>query len=356
MRCLARDISLQVIAQHAGSRLQNLVEAFQQNNTSPLRLCPCKTPVRRTRDAFWAVAGHVGIEVSYIDFDQPVRISGQLPASEYLAVFTQRTLIKFNNRVRDVEAFDVVFPDARQVLEGLLPLPSAHYLVHVHELAEETPGDLQALFDAARRRPTRRLRRILSQLICEQMQTIKFAQGIHDIRQKMGRLRARLINALSLHASGSPIPPPSTQRIDPRLQRVADFIEQQQRWEYEPEQLCELAGMSLRALYYGFERTFGTTPYRFHRNCKLARVRLALLCDVPQQNPVAWHATNEGFFHLGRFATQYRNLFGELPSATTARAQRTAVAPPIDCTDLMHAADGCNADACDLWYACDARE
>ncbi len=49
---------------------------------------------------------------------------------------------------------------------------------------------------------------------------------------------------------------------------------------------------------------------------RLEAARRTLLTAEPLTTSVTEVATQWGFFHLGRFARDYRQLFGELPSET----------------------------------------
>ncbi|MBH5143461.1 AraC family transcriptional regulator [Rhodococcus erythropolis] len=85
----------------------------------------------------------------------------------------------------------------------------------------------------------------------------------------------------------------------------------------EPLTAVEIAaavGVSLRALQHGFQTSLQTTPMRYLRDLRLRRVRAELLAADPEQTGVAEIAYRWGFNHLGRFAGQYRKMFGESPS------------------------------------------
>ncbi len=75
----------------------------------------------------------------------------------------------------------------------------------------------------------------------------------------------------------------------------------------------------MRSLYEGFRRFRGTSPMEFLRTMRLRRVREDLI-DAPAGTTVSDVATRWGFYQFGRFAAQYRQLFGETPSATLRRA------------------------------------
>jgi AraC-like DNA-binding protein len=90
----------------------------------------------------------------------------------------------------------------------------------------------------------------------------------------------------------------------------------------EPVQLdllAQIAGVRPRTLETHFKMFLGTTPLGWVRRMRLARARQELLHARPPTS-VTDVALANGFSQLGRFAGQYRRLFGELPSATLQRS------------------------------------
>lgn len=178
--------------------------------------------------------------------------------------------------------------------------------------------------------------RVLRMFLDSQRHVVSHKDGLNSLQD----LRDRLYALFEANLEGSPIGLPDMPYLDPRIRKVANFLRQEQRWEYDANLLCDMAGMSLRGLYYAFERALGSTPYRYHRAQKLIRVRAALLADQNHRHPIAWHATNEGFYHLSRFAAQYRTLFGELPSETLQNMRSLQHPLSLNAlTDNAHKAD-----------------
>jgi AraC family ethanolamine operon transcriptional activator len=86
--------------------------------------------------------------------------------------------------------------------------------------------------------------------------------------------------------------------------------------------LCGVAGVSERTLEYAFREQLGTTPVRFLKIRRLNRIRRELLDPDASARSVAEVAWRAGIYDPGRFAGDYRELFGELPSETLRRARR----------------------------------
>jgi AraC family ethanolamine operon transcriptional activator len=81
-------------------------------------------------------------------------------------------------------------------------------------------------------------------------------------------------------------------------------------------ELCRVAGVSQRTLEYAFREQLAMTPIRYLKLVRLNRVRRALRAASHEDATVTRIALACGFIELGRFASEYRNHFGELPSET----------------------------------------
>jgi AraC-like DNA-binding protein len=94
--------------------------------------------------------------------------------------------------------------------------------------------------------------------------------------------------------------------------------------EHPPQlpELCSAIGVPERTLRVCCAEFLGMSPIRYLRLRRLARVRAALSHADPATATVSDIARRHGFLQLGRFATQYRAAFGEVPSDTLQRAPR----------------------------------
>jgi len=92
-------------------------------------------------------------------------------------------------------------------------------------------------------------------------------------------------------------------------------------------QLSTIAGVSERSLRNAFYQVCTTSPKRYLKLWQLHEVRRALRGGERPPVSVTDVATLHGFFELGRFAGEYKALFGEAPSQTLQRS-RTAIVPP----------------------------
>lgn len=83
--------------------------------------------------------------------------------------------------------------------------------------------------------------------------------------------------------------------------------------------LSQTVGVSERTLRNAFADVHRESPKRYFLNQRLQSVRQALSDAGNTVATVTAVATDYGFYELGRFALQYRALFGESPSETLRR-------------------------------------
>lgn len=82
--------------------------------------------------------------------------------------------------------------------------------------------------------------------------------------------------------------------------------------------ICASVGASERTLQYAFRSYVNLSPLAYLRFCRLNRVRARLLAADPKITTVTSVAMSFGFLHLGRFSSDYKKAFDELPSETLA--------------------------------------
>jgi AraC family ethanolamine operon transcriptional activator len=90
--------------------------------------------------------------------------------------------------------------------------------------------------------------------------------------------------------------------------------------------LCLELGVSRRTLQYSFQEVLGLNPVRFLRALRLNGVRRDLRSGRRSAESVQGVAAKWGFWHLGHFVTDYKRMFGELPSETLRGHARSALA------------------------------
>jgi len=103
---------------------------------------------------------------------------------------------------------------------------------------------------------------------------------------------------------------------DQVLRKVRDLVASAGDRVLHVEDLCRVANVSERTLRTVFNETFALGPLRYLRHRRLHLVRAALRAAHPGRDTVASIAAEFGFWEFGRFAKEYKALFGELPSRT----------------------------------------
>jgi AraC family ethanolamine operon transcriptional activator len=104
------------------------------------------------------------------------------------------------------------------------------------------------------------------------------------------------------------------------VRRVDDWVDGQSPETIHIGDLCRALHLSRRTLQRAFTETLGIGPARYLTHRRLIAVRAELRCSDPQTVRVTDTATKYGFWQLGRFARDYRQMFGERPSETLSRA------------------------------------
>lgn len=105
------------------------------------------------------------------------------------------------------------------------------------------------------------------------------------------------------------------------VRRLEEFIEAHWQEAITIERLAAEAGVSTRALFRAFERSRGYSPMAFAKEVRLKRAREILMSGDPGVSVTAT-AFKTNFASPSRFARDYREAFGELPSQTVSRTRQ----------------------------------
>jgi AraC family ethanolamine operon transcriptional activator len=92
--------------------------------------------------------------------------------------------------------------------------------------------------------------------------------------------------------------------------------------------LSQHCGVGVRTLEYGFRQFYDITPIGFIKSQRLTRTHTALSRVPTEVSSINEVARSLGFTHMGQYAKDYRELFGESPSMTLQRALRQTNAQP----------------------------
>jgi AraC-like DNA-binding protein len=106
----------------------------------------------------------------------------------------------------------------------------------------------------------------------------------------------------------------------PQVRRAAAFLESNWDKPLLIEDLTAAVGIGARSLFRSFKKYKGVSPKAFLRMVRLRNAN-RLLIDAGRDTSVADIAAACGFNNAGHFAKDYRETFGEPPSATLARTR-----------------------------------
>lgn len=103
------------------------------------------------------------------------------------------------------------------------------------------------------------------------------------------------------------------------VRRVERFLKDNLREPITMEDIYEVAGVSPRALFYGFRQFRRTTPMALLKKMRLELARKELLIAAREGGLVTEIAINCGFQNLSMFSREYKARFGEAPSDSLRR-------------------------------------
>jgi len=108
-------------------------------------------------------------------------------------------------------------------------------------------------------------------------------------------------------------------RQHPVLRRAEEMLRSCVDRPITTTELCQYLSCSRRQIETEFKDTYGMGPITCHRRQRLNEVRRRLLVDDRGHGGVSEAALDFGFTHLGRFAADYKSLFGESPRQKSRR-------------------------------------
>lgn len=104
------------------------------------------------------------------------------------------------------------------------------------------------------------------------------------------------------------------------VRKVENWVDGQSPATIQIADLCRALHLSRRTLQRAFTATLGIGPARYLTLKRLAAVRAELRRSDPSFIKVTDTAIKYGFWELGRFAQDYRRMFGERPSETLSKS------------------------------------
>jgi AraC family ethanolamine operon transcriptional activator len=126
-------------------------------------------------------------------------------------------------------------------------------------------------------------------------------------------------------------PLPSALKV---VHQVEEYLDAAEPAPIHISQICSHMHLSRRTLHRAFNDALGIGPIAFLRHRRLCAVHTALR-EPNDIRTISDIALLYGFQNLGRFASYYRELFGEYPSETRRRHLLRTVEAPVALAPAM---------------------
>lgn len=217
-------------------------------------------------------------------------------------------------------------PDNRQCKDGqVFHLPpqsprrlniarDSHALVAVLPARHSTKDELRTEHFESNRRTVERL---MSNYYQQAQQFAHHKQTLEMTTDWLSQLQLALTQPLGSDCDRFQLAP-----VDDRVIRMLEFLHDSPPRSFDLEKLAQACGCSERNLYYLARTHTGMTPYHIYTRLKILQCRARLVADNDGPRNISWHASENGFGHLGRFARLYRQHCGENPRDTIAWLNR----------------------------------
>lgn len=150
---------------------------------------------------------------------------------------------------------------------------------------------------------------------------LRVATGSHEGRSRNPQPGRALVHTLCRVLASAVLPGAAhdLRQLDRVAMQVEAVFDARPRDALTVGTLCDAVGVSERTLRRAVQTWYGISPKQLDRTRRLHAVRRDLKVTHADATGVTSMALAWGFSHLGRFAGDYKNLFGERPSETLAR-------------------------------------
>jgi AraC family ethanolamine operon transcriptional activator len=112
---------------------------------------------------------------------------------------------------------------------------------------------------------------------------------------------------------------PSLNRSRQLIQKAEELLGSHMDQPLRIGQLCREMDVSERTLRHAFDKLTGTSPLAYLKTQRLNRVYRVLRDAEPSEVMIKQVAYANGFYHLGHFCRDYKQMFYESPSDTLKR-------------------------------------
>jgi len=189
-----------------------------------------------------------------------------------------------------------------QEISQIQGIPKIFDAINNHEIIPCLPNQVEVL--------RRRFHHFISEIQNDPLQLIRTTL-IYELENS---LPAQLLDVLAKPFEFSE--PVLSRKRTVALRKIRDYLHDLPADLITSEQLCKITGYSKRTLEYVFQDYYGISPNAYLKKYRLNHINKELKNSDPEQVKIADIANKWGFWHMGQFAADYRDLFGQLPSET----------------------------------------
>jgi len=161
--------------------------------------------------------------------------------------------------------------------------------------------------------PLRQLLRLAQALTRTSNEALNRGEIYEDIQNQI------LLHSLELFSRNELIASPRLKKKHFALGLVLEFIDAHKHRPIRVSELCSVTDVSLRTIQMLFKQELGMTLKAYLTGQRLYGVHRDLWLATQAQVRVSDAAKDWGFWHMSQFSSDYRKIFGELPSKTLAR-------------------------------------
>ena len=305
-----------------------LMEGIRGSN-----LVPCQLSARPSASwiARWS-ASRIGLDL--VSLGPALLFSGAMPKDRYTLTFVLACPgggVSYNFGLRHTDGYLALYPPgsvletsmAEGCVNSNLTIPVAEFHAAAARFFPEIPE--RVLREGAAMRVAPAEQAVLRGLLRQLEAAIRSGRGGLENASVRSRIERDLLAAyFAALRSGceAPIhgPRPRDAGRYQRIRRARDFIADHLDEAIHLEDVGMEIGLSARGTENLFKDLIGVNPVVFLRHQRLHGARRKLLAAGPGEATVKMAALESGFRHLGRFAAEYRALFGESPRETLGRS------------------------------------
>ena len=280
-----------------------------------------------------------GGEISWIVTNLPLRGRGRFPPGMWTLSVVTRSASRSLQHGVEVRSGSLVYHRPGAKHDGIYGRDFSVVCLCVRDelLAETVKNEFPELSDLLGQRwrvyePTEDKRR---ELIAQFEQAATIVRTDAHVRRSpaaksvmQDELLAAFLEALA--EGTTPLPMLALSRAAALVRRAeelaSELVNREDGQPFSVGDLCSGCGVPRRTLNQAFQETLNMGPATYLRRLRLNQVRRSLRQPRARAEPKSVTATalDHGFWHLGRFSSQYRELFGQSPRESLRRNDNRA--------------------------------